>query len=64
MQFEVEERTAQLSWERKDVEVPEGMDEVEYSVLAYCDDKKDSRKVYRLVTGFVSKKDSKGGSLH
>ena len=47
VEFEVEERTAQLSWERKDVEVPEGMDEVEYSVLAYCDDKKDSRKVYR-----------------
>lgn len=46
-EFEEESRTARLSWERKDVEVPEGMEEVEYSVLAYCDDKKDSRKVYR-----------------
>lgn len=46
-EFEEERQTAQLSWERKDVEVPEGMDEVEYSVLAYCDGKEDSKKVYR-----------------
>lgn len=39
--------TATLSWESKDVEVPEGVDDVEYAVLAYCDNKPDSKGVYR-----------------
>ena len=49
MKFEEEERTAKLSWERKEVEVSEdgGEVEVEYSVLGYCDEKPDGKEVYR-----------------
>lgn len=45
--FNQEALTARLSWEKKVVEVPESTEEVVYTVLTYCDDKPDGRKVYR-----------------
>ena len=51
VEFDKEAVTATLSWERKEVEVPDGSAEVVYTVLASSDEaKQDSKEVYKSVS--------------
>ena len=46
VEYDQEEVSARLSWERKEVEIPGGKEEVVYSVLVCSDEKQEGKEVY------------------
>ena len=47
VKFDDKECTAELSWEKKEVEVLDSSAEVKYSVLTSYDEKLDTKEIYK-----------------
>ena len=50
VEFDEGQLIASLSWDKKELVLPEDMEEILYTVLIFTDDKPEGKNVYRCVT--------------